>query len=606
MVNLLSCLVILGICSLGFSPAVADPPGDEINPIIAFLGATSAEDLDEETIEHYSHYLQHPLSLNIASEQTILASGLLSPYQVATLVDCISSSGDILSFSELALIDGFGPDFVRLLTPFISLESSSSPGHSTRSSLHPRHSASLKSAASLTGSDNFDWSYGAKWRMDAGNRGEVAAGFSRNASAAKAYPSAFSLSATLYGKRYPGKFIIGDYKARFGQGLAMWNSMSFSGFGAPESFLRRHYGFSAPYSFTGSGTFTGLATDFGFGRLRFSVAAGLDGFHDAIFKRDFSALYLVPLANASWLGRRSETSLTFCCAAAKGGPAKLSLDSRITVGRSVLAGEICTDLLSGRIAFLAGATMKLSDNINCAVNLRSYPSGFSSQWSGAVRTSSKCEGECGVAVGMGFRAGKRIQLPGAEGLVVDAHSGTLSVDAAGFRDRKYSRQIKVKADYSWRANPMWGMDLKFTGRFRDEYESLRLEARAEMERRAGEWTFRARADLVRCSGWGTAGLVDAIWKDGRSSVVMRAGTFFVDNWSDRIYVYEPDAPGNFNVPALYGRGAWGAVNAGVRLCRQLKLWARCSYTGYFRQRSNGEENKKPGKAGLKLMLIMDF
>ncbi|MGM9748036.1 MAG: hypothetical protein ACI3ZN_04490 [Candidatus Cryptobacteroides sp.] len=605
MVNFMCCLVFLGIFSQEISPAAADSPGDEITPIIAFLGATSAEDLDEETIEHYSHYLHHPLPLNIASEQALLASGLLSPYQVAALTDCISTSGDILSFSELALIDGFGSDFVRLLTPFITLESSSSPGHSTRSSVHPRHSASLKSAGNLTGSDSFNWSYGAKWRMEAGNRGEVSAGFSKSNSAEQAYPSAFSLTATLFGKHYPGKIIIGDYKARFGQGLAMWNSMSFSGFGAPESFLRRSYGFSSPYSFTGSGTFTGLATDFGFGRLRFSVAAGLDDFHDAIYKKDFSDVRLVPVANAAWLGRRSETSLTFCCAADKGGPAKLSLDSRVSVGRSVLAGEICTDLISGRIAFLAGATMKIGDKVNCAVNLRSYPSGFSSQWAGAVRTSSKCEGECGVAIGMGFRAGKKIQLSGVEGITVDVHSGTLSVDAASFRDRKYNRQVKVKADYTLRASPIWGISLKFAGRFRDEYEPLRLEARAEMEGRVGLWTFRARADLVRCTRWGTTALVDAIWKDGRSSLVIRAGTFFVDNWSDRIYVYEPDAPGNFNVPALYGRGAWGAVNAGVRLCRQLKLWTRCSYTGYFYQ-NDGVEKKKPGKAGLKLMLIMDF
>lgn len=30
--------------------------------------------------------------------------------------------------------------------------------------------------------------------------------------------------------------------------------------------------------------------------------------------------------------------------------------------------------------------------------------------------------------------------------------------------------------------------------------------------------------------------------------------FRIDNWDDRIYVYERDAPGNFSSTAYYGRG----------------------------------------------------
>lgn len=36
---------------------------------------------------------------------------------------------------------------------------------------------------------------------------------------------------------------------------------------------------------------------------------------------------------------------------------------------------------------------------------------------------------------------------------------------------------------------------------------------------------------------------------------LRVTGFVIDNWPDRIYVYERDAPGTFSVPAYYGRGA---------------------------------------------------
>ena len=38
------------------------------------------------------------------------------------------------------------------------------------------------------------------------------------------------------------------------------------------------------------------------------------------------------------------------------------------------------------------------------------------------------------------------------------------------------------------------------------------------------------------------------------AVYLRGTLFFIDEWDDRIYAYERDAPGSFNVPAYYGRG----------------------------------------------------
>jgi hypothetical protein len=84
------------------------------------------------------------------------------------------------------------------------------------------------------------------------------------------------------------------------------------------------------------------------------------------------------------------------------------------------------------------------------------------------------------------------------------------------------------------------------------------------------------------------------------SIYLRQGLFFVDDWEDRIYVYERDAPGSFNVPAMYGRGWFVSAVASARMSRMMRLYARASYVGY---QFMPYEKRKPGKAELKLQAV---
>ena len=81
----------------------------------------------------------------------------------------------------------------------------------------------------------------------------------------------------------------------------------------------------------------------------------------------------------------------------------------------------------------------------------------------------------------------------------------------------------------------------------------------------------------------------------------RAGAFRVDEWDDRIYAYERDSPGSFSVPAYYSRGAWAAFTAAWRFATWGKIYVRAAFTAYPFM-----EQKKPGKAELKLQSVFDF
>ena len=83
-----------------------------------------------------------------------------------------------------------------------------------------------------------------------------------------------------------------------------------------------------------------------------------------------------------------------------------------------------------------------------------------------------------------------------------------------------------------------------------------------------------------------AGYAEAGWKTPSDtarvqlSAIFRATFFRVDNWDDRIYVYERDAPGSFSVPARYGRGWAASLYLAWQLARRHGLWLRLETVRY--------------------------
>jgi hypothetical protein len=110
-----------------------------------------------------------------------------------------------------------------------------------------------------------------------------------------------------------------------------------------------------------------------------------------------------------------------------------------------------------------------------------------------------------------------------------------------------------------------------------------------------------RTDIVKGDGFAWAGYLEGGYKGKRLSFYMREGIFFVDAWNDRIYIYERDIPGYYNVPAMYGRGMWSSVTGTYQFSNHVKANLRAAYTCYPFMKE-----KKPGKAELKFQLSFRF
>ena len=126
-------------------------------------------------------------------------------------------------------------------------------------------------------------------------------------------------------------------------------------------------------------------------------------------------------------------------------------------------------------------------------------------------------------------------------------------------------------------------------------DAWRLEGRGELKLSMGPWVLNSRLDVVRCRALSWLANTEAGYNGERFKIWLRGTLFCIDNWDDRIYVYERDAPGSFNVPAYYGRG-WNASLTGAwKPSRKHAVYLRISYVEY-----PWMTESKPSKAEVKL------
>lgn len=556
---------------------------EDMEKIMLFYGTDSPEDLDPYDVENLSSYLQSPLRINCERQGVLTESGLFTPYQVASLVDYRNRHGDVLSFEELAAVDGFGRALVRKIAPFISLLSIRQAGLAVEDSMIVRSSMSVRSSIK----NNAVPTYGMRYKGTAGEYLEAGAAFSRTSESEGYGPDAFSGYLMWKFAKRNGKFLLGDFNARFGQGLALWNGMNMSGLTAPSSYLKRSSGISPSASFTGTFANRGVAVELMIRKVRLSAFICSD--------KDDSSVSVLPAMNAALLFKNGILSVTHYTDFNIAGTVcsvpdmKTSADLAMCLSGTDIFTEISYDWRNRCLAALTGIVFPVSDDVTMASMLRCYPSSYSSSRSSAARSTTKCTNEYGVS------------------LSVEFPFGTIAADAACFPiakkgdDTSSSAQLKLQAECKAVDLEHFGMKLRLSERLRSWGTPSRTELRTDFSCVFSNWVYNMRLNAVKAAGIGLLGYAECGYKADPLSVWVRSGLFRIDEWEDRIYVYERDAPGSFNVPAYYGRGVWSAVTSVWKFSRSARLYFRSALISYPFMKS-----KKSGRAELKLQVVCDF
>ena len=565
-------MIFIAIVSIvAIIEAGAQQPG-EIERIAILLGAASAEELSEDDVEKMTGLLKRPLKINVLSRSALVASGLLTAYQTASLLDYRMRHGEILSFSELSLVDGFGVRYVELLKPFVSLDSSGIPGSSRTDSLKLSNELSLKGGYRFSFSEQ-DWQYGLKYVLDDTRRFQASVGLSR-ARAAETAPSSYTASVSWDFVKADAKLVLGDFHARFGQGLVAWSGASIGGVVAPAGFMKKASGISVVRSFTGSTANSGIAAEVGFGKYMVSAALALPGVKEGFLKS--KKQLVVPIVNVRRWTRFGTIGMTTYADAA----AKSSIDASLCLRGVNLFGEAAYGFADKKCSFVAGADASPSEYLRLAAL---------TGW----KQSQLCHFSISGEVAPGHRKN---------------HKGILFTEVIYYlepKDAVADRWVQVKSQLRWEWDAMERLILRF--RFSDRFRTWgiphRAEGRFEAEFPLGEWTFGTRLNVLKCRNVSMLGYFDASCSSDVFTFHFRMGAFKADHWDDRIYVYEYDASGNFNVPAYYGRGVWTAGVLSLKLSRAFRLYVRASSIAYPFDLS---QKKKPGRTELKLQTVFRF
>lgn len=338
--------------------------------VLLLCGAGTLEELSEDEWERYRHLADHPLDLNACTRSAMLSSGLFSPFQAASLLDRRMRDGDILSYTELGYTDGFTPELARALSHFVVLRSRNPPGKPSVPQLHaslllrtscsgsssvPAARAALQTAAAHSTSganssasgknpsaatsssasgknDPFSGSAAFGIKTAISLEGRLDAFWSARKSYSDRTFGPGTISLAIYGKSIPGRILLGDYSARFGQGLLLWSGFSIAGFSSVQSFRRNASGLSASSSFTR--TLHGIGLDLALGRSTIS----------AVWSTPVQSTTPRLLAlNYNHIFRTSSTGATLLA-----DPGRLyaaSIDFRAGLPRLSLSGEFAFELL---------------------------------------------------------------------------------------------------------------------------------------------------------------------------------------------------------------------------------------------------------------------
>ena len=558
-------LLLFAILFILASQSMMSQDIPDIDAVMLFLGVDDPGDADEEEVEKLMTMLEDPLILNRASAAALRSCGLFTPYQTAVIEDYRSRHGDILSLYELSLLDGFNDAYVRKLTPFISLQSKVT---SDKDELSVRHELAVRSGYRWKEADGSDGSYGLKYRLSS-SRYSLVTALSRAAGNQSWYPSDISVSFAWKFHKREGQLMLGDFNAMFGQGLTLWNGMFMTSLTTPDTFMKRPTGLSQPWSFTGSTALTGLAGDFRVGPFVISGMMAVSGMS-----------MLMPAMNLAWYGRFGQVSLTNvmqCDMKGSKAEVKTGLDAAFCLRGVNLFGELSFDWTAKRIKALAGTRFRTGEYMDMSLQLR----GFQAD-------------QYGLAAGGEFSRGR--------------HKGSWTIDATYHpysKDQSDPYSLQLKSYLLWEILLMKNMHLKIrvSERIRTWGLPYRTDLRADLKYDFSPFGVLLRLNVLKCDAVGFLTYAEGSYSSSGVSLHLRQGLFIIDDWDDRIYVYERDAPGSFNAPAMYGRGLWTSAVAGMKFSDRIRLYLRAAYTCYpFMDM----EKKKPGKAELKLQLQCRF
>ena len=583
--------------------------------IVNIAEELAADESDPEAVSVFIDRLhelsENPVRINNPNGEELSRLFFLSDFQVKAIKEYVQSSGQIVSIYELANIPGFDKETAEMITPFITFENKFI---NNQDSARLRHSIisnfSIKPHNRDTSSLGSGWRILSKYKFAAGR---FSGGCTTEKDPGEKFltgspprPDFLTGYLAFRGDGPVRSIIVGDYSARFGQGLnintGMRQNISLTSIGylsasdeikpytsSEES--RFFHGaatrlaikdlelslfFSKNYLDATLGSSSGTSNDY----IESFYMAGLHNTYALLNKKDnismgmygFDISYTLKNVKAGIIISKNKISLPVYTV--QDDPEKVfdftgnennlySIYYNSLIKRILLFGEFTSDNLK-KYAIIQGMSMRPSNRLTINVLLRNYSSGFTTFYGQGTGISSGTNNETGIQGSFSLEALKHLFINGG----FDSHDFPwlkyrCSAPTSGLRKELKMRflpseNLSVEASYHYQFS-MVDNDKQQGVPGQDQIitRSIKVSARYTTN---DNLTFASRADYKIVNESGSRGFIlyqdiNYAFRKIPLTIWARYCLFNTTDWSSRIYTYENDLLYSFSIPALSGEGS---------------------------------------------------
>jgi hypothetical protein len=655
-------LLLIWIVGMAAFVQAQNPVTNQITEdLLESLGENMSDDSDiQEILDDLEGFRQNPLKINLASEDDLMRLHLLSEVQIKNLIVYREKTGTVFSLFELAAVDGFTPDILQKLEPFISFDALEVQSGKKRSStdLLARSTRAFSSAdqTKYEGAPERYYlrmkhvstrtEYGVVAEKDPGE-----AFFSQSNKHGFDYASAF---ANFGLGRKKNRIFVGDYHVRFGQGLVAWQGFSMGKSAETTQVFRSGQGVKSYSSTDENQFFRGIAGQFTFRNFTFypflsrqKLDASMDtldgkpyfgafqtsGYHrtgseidgenaleqivgggHVTYSHNQWSLGLTTVYTRfdAYLDRSDEPYNQFLPEGKDNLVA--GFDWRGSFRKTFFFGEAAIGRNSGK-AFLAGVMMKPASNAELSLVYRNINKTYFSFFSNAFAESSRTNDEHALYLGLKvFPASQWIIWAYADFFRHQWLKYTTAAPSTGaefFAQVSYSptratsfylRFFQEEKEQRLITENLRYNEQQLTNRLRFNFthalnEQISLKSRVE-------FSFYSKSESEN----GVLVYQDVAFKPLQKSFALngRLAWFSTDSYNSRLYAYENDLLYSFSVPALYGNGFRAYFNFQQKLGSNFTLWMKCAATHQSAQNSDETNVGSSIKSEVKLQIRYQF
>jgi hypothetical protein len=644
-VILIFILSLITIYSIGQDEKVSD--------IISSIAEELADDeTDPEDVEIYTEKLfdliEKPVRINSADETELSRLFFLTDFQVKALADYVHSTGKIFSLYEIAAVPGFNRDLVRIISPFLSIETEKTTNSdSVRFRNNVLSNFSIIFPVSDTSYAGPPWKLLTRYKFTAGR---FSGGFTAEKDAGEKLlsgkppiPDFFSSSLAWTGKGFVRKVVAGDFGARFGMGTNINTSLR-TGLSLTQSGYLSGNDEIKPYTSTDENIFfRGLAAQFQIRKTSVSffysvnrIDASVDttencserfiesfqrsGLHNTISsleKKDVVKEYCYGInVSSDFKHFRSGLALTgsrfsLPVIRADNDPENIynfegtrnitaTFYYKAIFGKILIYGEVSTNL-NNKLANVQGLSFRPSDRLSMNLLYRNYDPGFISFHGKGLFSSSAGDNIRGIFGNFTFEAARHFFV--SAGCDLHLHPwlkyrcSAPSVDVSREVRLKYlpTDKITFEAIFNYRRSML----------NRDDPNGIKKQVSFAGSLIKGSVRYSADNNLTLVTridykvtrpdgGRGMLLLQDISYRFGKIplSIWFRYCIFKTDGWNSRLYTYENDLLYNFCIPALSGEGSRDYVMVAWRATKFIDFRIKYGITEIQKENTSNRETEE--------------